>query len=150
MYESAMNTIQYTPARLYNYEETDITLVQHKHAKILRLKGKRQISSLQSAKRGFLVTIVTYMSPNGHFIPPLLEFPRKKYETRTDERQTAWINPRLPFLGMDTERDFLPVVSSFHQTYKADKRRSCYLSPGRALFTHKEPVGHYFISRESC
>jgi len=45
---------------------------------------------------------------------------------------------------------FFPVFSSFHQTYKADKRRSCYLSTGQALFTHQEPGGHYFSSRESC
>jgi hypothetical protein len=35
---------------------------------------------------------------------------------------TAWISPRLPSLGVDTERDIFPVVSSFHQIYKADKR----------------------------
>ena len=75
---------------------------------------------------------------------------KKKYETRPDEWHTAWINPRVLSLGVDTERDFFPVVSSFHQTYKADKRRSCYLSTGRALFTHQEPGDHYFSSRESC
>ena len=71
---------------------------------------------------------------------------KKIYETRTDELHTAWINPCMPSLRADTERDFCPVVSSFHQTYKADKR-SCYLSSGRALFTHQEPGGHYFSSR---
>jgi hypothetical protein len=45
--------------------------------KILGLKGKRQISSLQSAERGSIVTVVTCMSPTGHFIPTLLIFPRK-------------------------------------------------------------------------
>jgi hypothetical protein len=88
--------IKNNPARLYNCDETGITVVQHKHTKILGLKGKRQISSLQSAERGSLVTDVTYISPTGHFIPPLLVFPRKKYETRTDEWHTAWINPRVP------------------------------------------------------
>ena len=38
----------------------------------------------------------------------------------------------MPFLGVDTERDFHPVVFSFHQTYEADKIRSFYLSTGRA------------------
>ena len=61
---------------------------------------------------------------------------KKIYETSTDEWRTAWINPRVQSLGVDTERDFYPVVSSFHQTNKADKTRSCYLSTGRALFTH--------------
>jgi hypothetical protein len=41
------------------------------------MKGKLQISSVQSADQGVLVTIVTCMSPTGHFIPPLLVFPRK-------------------------------------------------------------------------
>ena len=73
---------------------------------------------------------------------------KKIYETESDEWHTAWINPRVPFLGVDTERDFHPVVSSFHQTYKADKIRSSYLSFGRALFTYKEPGGHY-LAREN-
>jgi len=72
-----MDTTQHNPARLYNCDETCITIVQHKHTKILGLKGKRQRSSLQSAERGSLVIVVTCMSPNEHFIPPLLVFPRK-------------------------------------------------------------------------
>jgi len=75
---------------------------------------------------------------------------KKIYETRTNEWHTAWINPGVPFRGMDRERDFHSVISSFHQTYKADKIRPLYLSTGRALFTHKELGGHYFSSRESC
>jgi len=73
-----MDTIQHNPARLYNSDETGITIVQHRHTKILILKGKRQITSLQSAERGCLVTVVTCMSPIGTFIPPLLLFPKKK------------------------------------------------------------------------
>jgi len=75
---------------------------------------------------------------------------KKIYETRTDEWHTAWIKPCMPSLGVDTEQDFHPVVSQFHQTYEANKKRSCYLGTGWALFTHREPGGHYFSSRESC
>jgi hypothetical protein len=56
----------------------------------------------------------------------------------------------LPSVRVDRKWDFYPVISSFHQTYKANKRRSYYLSTGRAIFTHKEPGGHYFSLRESC
>jgi hypothetical protein len=118
-----MDTIQHNPATLYNCNVTDITTVQHKHTKILALKGKRQISPLQSAERESLVTVVTSMSPTGHFIPPLLVFPKKKYEKRTVEWHTACINPLLPSLGVDREREHFLVVFSFHQTFKADKRR---------------------------
>ena len=72
-----MYTIQHNPARLYNCDKTGITTVQHRQTKILGLKGKRQISSVQSADWGSLVTVVNCMIPNGHFIPPLLVFARK-------------------------------------------------------------------------
>ena len=77
IYKPAMDTIQHNPARLYNCDETGITILQHKRTKILVLKGKRQITSLQSAERGFLVTVVTCMSPIGPFIPLLLVFKEK-------------------------------------------------------------------------
>ena len=72
-----VNTIQHNPARLYIFDETDITIVQNKHMKILGLKGMHQISSVQSAERGSLVTYVNSVSPTGHFLPPLLVYPGK-------------------------------------------------------------------------
>jgi len=72
-----MYTTEHNPARLYNCDETGITIVQHKHTKILTLIGKRQISSFQSVERGSLVTVVNCMYPTGQLIPPLLVFPRK-------------------------------------------------------------------------
>jgi len=53
----------------------------------------------------------------------VIDISKKKYETRTDEWHIAWINPHVPSLGVDTERDFHPAVSSFHPTYKAHKIR---------------------------
>jgi len=72
-----MYTIQHNPARIYNFDKTGVTIVEYKYTKILGLKGKRQIYSVQSADRGSLVKVVTYVSPTGHFIPLLLIFPRK-------------------------------------------------------------------------
>jgi len=34
-----MYTIQHNPARLYNFDETGITIVKHKHMKITGLKA---------------------------------------------------------------------------------------------------------------
>jgi hypothetical protein len=72
-----MYIIQHNPARLHNCDETSITIVQNKHTKILGLKGKCRISSVQSAERGYVMTVANCMSPTGQFIPPLLVFPRK-------------------------------------------------------------------------
>jgi len=89
------------------------------------------------------------MSPIGPFIPPLLVFPIKNMKELMSGSPPGSIHAcHSP--GVDTERDFFPVVSSFHQTYKADKRKYCYFSTGRALITHQVSGGHCFSSRESC
>lgn len=77
IYEPVLEKINHSPSRVYNCDETGITVVQHKHTKVVGLKGKKQIGALQAAERGSLITVVTCMNPAGHFIPPLLVFPRK-------------------------------------------------------------------------
>ena len=73
----AMYTIHHDLARLYNCKETGIYIVEHQHLKILGSKGNCQVSSVQTAAHGSLVTVVKCMRPTGHFIPLLLVFPRK-------------------------------------------------------------------------
>jgi len=143
-----MGTIQHNTARLYTCNEPGITIVQHKHTKILGLKGKRQISSLQSTERASLVTVATRMIRTEHFSPPLLVFPRKDMKKEMIIGTPPGSIHACHTSGWIQSEIFFPVVSSFHQTYKADKRRSCFLSTGRALFTHQKPGGHYFSSRE--
>jgi len=121
-----MDTIQHNPARLYNCDKTGITIAQHKHTKILGLKDKRQIFCVQSAERGSLVT-VNCMSPTGRFIPPLLVFPRKKYETRSDEWHTAWINPRVPSSGWIQSEIFSQWYLHFIKHTKPTKEDSVIL-----------------------
>lgn len=77
IYEPAMEKIKHQPHRIYNCDETGISIVQHKHTKVIGMKGKRQISALQAAERGCLVTVVTCFSAAGHYVPPLIIFPRK-------------------------------------------------------------------------
>jgi hypothetical protein len=74
------------------------------------------------------VTVVTYMSPTRHFITPLLAFPRK-YRKQELINYTAPRSIHACHLSwwIQSKIIFFPVVSSFHQTNKADKRRSCYL-----------------------
>jgi len=141
-----------TPFNIILQDETCITIVQHKHTKILGLKGKCQISSVQSTEWGSLVTVVNSMIPNRHFILLLLVFtikymkpelmngtPRLDHSTHFISRSgyRARISPSHFFISSN--------IKSQH-----NKIRSFYLSTGRALFTHKEPGGHYFSSRESC
>ncbi|KAJ4445693.1 hypothetical protein ANN_12378 [Periplaneta americana] len=62
----------FEPSRVFNVDETGLSVVQSKIPKVVALKGKRQIGAITSAERGSLVTVVACMSAGGqwfdHFI----------------------------------------------------------------------------------
>jgi hypothetical protein len=64
------------------------------------------------------------MNPTGQIIPPLLIFPRKYMK---QEMMAHCLYQSTRAIGVDTERDFHPAVSSFQPKYKIDKTRSCYV-----------------------
>ncbi|GBP96436.1 hypothetical protein EVAR_99097_1 [Eumeta japonica] len=75
-----LNTQKHYPAdRIFNVDETGLTIVQSKIPAVIGKKGKRQIGALTAAERGSLVTLVCCMSAGGSYIPPMLIFPRKNY-----------------------------------------------------------------------
>jgi hypothetical protein len=41
------------------------------------MRGKKEVSSLTSAERGNLITVVTCMNATGTYVPQLIVFPRK-------------------------------------------------------------------------
>jgi len=127
-----------------------IAILQQKHTKILGSKDKRQISSVQSAKRGPLVTIVNCMSPTGHFIPPLLVFPRKNMKPELmNDTPPGSIHACHPSGWIQSEILTQWFLLFIKHTKSRQKIKSCYLGTGRAQFTHKEPGGHFFSSREA-
>lgn len=77
VYENEITKIKFNPTRLFNVDETGVTIVQHKTAQVIGRKGKRQIATLSSAERGHLITVVTCMSASGQHLPPKLIWPRK-------------------------------------------------------------------------
>jgi hypothetical protein len=79
--EPEMANIKFSPNRIFNVDETGITIEQHKSSKVVGPKGKRQVASLSSAERGTLIMVVTCMSASGQFVPPLLLFPRKNVKS---------------------------------------------------------------------
>ncbi|XP_022824970.1 tigger transposable element-derived protein 6-like [Spodoptera litura] len=77
LYEPELDKIKSAPHRVYNVDETGITVVQHKRSKVVSMKGKKQVGALTSLERGKLMTIVTCMNACGTYVPPLIVFPRK-------------------------------------------------------------------------
>lgn len=75
--ENELTKVNFNPCKVFNVDETGISIVQHKQTKIIGLKGKKQVSKVTSAERGSLMTLVTCMSASGIYVPPLIIFPRK-------------------------------------------------------------------------
>lgn len=74
--EEAYDKHKFTAERIYNVDETGLSIVQSKVAHVIGRKGKRQIAALTSAERGSTITVIVCMSASGHFVPPLVIFPR--------------------------------------------------------------------------
>lgn len=75
--ESAFKKHSYPANRVFNVDESGLTVVQSKVEPVIGLRGKRQVGSLTSAERGALITIVVCMSAGGDYVPPMVIFPRK-------------------------------------------------------------------------
>jgi hypothetical protein len=76
VYEKELAAHDYPPSRIFDVDETGLTVVQKKPI-VLTMKGKRQIGVLTATERDFLIKIVVYINASGIFVPPLIIFPRK-------------------------------------------------------------------------
>jgi hypothetical protein len=77
MLKSEYDKHPYPSDRVFNFDETGLTVVQSKIPHVVGLKGKMQVGAITSAERGSLVTVICCMSAGGTFVPPMMIFPRK-------------------------------------------------------------------------
>lgn len=75
--ENVYSEKNYPADRIFNVDESGLSIVQSKIPKIIGRRGKKQIGALTSAERGSLITIVVCMSASGIYVPPMIIFPRK-------------------------------------------------------------------------
>ncbi|KAJ4425614.1 hypothetical protein ANN_27810 [Periplaneta americana] len=66
----------FTPEKIYNYDETGVTIVPKHRSKILSLKGRKQVGVLTSAERGKTITIEVCFNAAGTYMAPTFIFPR--------------------------------------------------------------------------
>ena len=66
--------------RIYNMDESGISVVQKSCQKVIGLKGKHHIGYISSAKRGINTTVVCCNNAAGQYVPPLVIFKRKRMQ----------------------------------------------------------------------
>ncbi|CAH1969604.1 unnamed protein product [Acanthoscelides obtectus] len=67
---------KFPASRIFSCDETGISTVPNRHSRIFSMKGKKQVGSLSSAKRGTPTTAEICFNATRFYIPPLLIFPR--------------------------------------------------------------------------
>lgn len=90
--EKLLETHKFTADRIYNVDETGISVVPKTSPKVLDKRGKRQVGGKTVAERGETVTAEMCMSAGGVFMPPMLIFPRVKENPKLlhDAPPGAW------------------------------------------------------------
>ena len=103
IYEPAMDTIQHNPARLRRNRQHYCTAQIHENVRI-----EWQASDIFSSigRTGITCDSRHLYESNWTLHSSVTCISKKKHETRTDEWHTAWINPRVPSLRVDREREF--------------------------------------------
>jgi hypothetical protein len=91
--ESQLRQVNHKARRIFKVDATGITIVQYRNSKAISVRSKKEVSSLTSEERGNLITVVTCMNSTGTYVPPLIVFPRKKY----DRGAYGWSTDSLNF-----------------------------------------------------
>lgn len=99
-----MKTTLLTPNRIFNVDETGVTVV-HKPQKVLAPKGQKQVGAATSGERGKNVTICCCMSASGQFVPPMFIYPRVRMTSSLERdgpsgsiyrcSKSGWMNEEL-------------------------------------------------------
>ena len=69
---------KFPPEAIYNMDETGVTTVQ-RPSKVIAQKGVKQIGKMTSVERGELVTVACVVNAIGTALPPMIIFPRVRY-----------------------------------------------------------------------
>ncbi|XP_049879436.1 uncharacterized protein LOC126376220 [Pectinophora gossypiella] len=68
----------FTPDRIYNCDETGVSIVPKSRSKVIAATGKKQVGALTSAERGTTITVEICFNAAGTYVPPMFIYPRKR------------------------------------------------------------------------
>lgn len=121
--------------RIHNFDETGLTVNPKGHSKVIALKGRRQVGTVTSVKRGQTVTAEICVSASGCYVPPMLIYPRKRmqqeFETgfppgawaefhetgwMTKEVFLVWFKRFVTYTGASKDKKILLILDG-HKTH---------------------------------
>lgn len=101
----------FPPHRIYNQDETGITTVQKRCPKVYGPRGAKKVGAATSAERGRNITALFAVNAAGHFIPPLMVYPRARMSNQLQRNgpvgavytcsPNGWSNEEIFFKWLD-------------------------------------------------
>lgn len=121
--KKAMESTKVTGDRIYNLDESGFTTVQSV-PKVISPRGQKQVGQLTSRERGELVTCVGIVNGIGNKLPPVMIFPRKRWNnsfmTGASEGALGLVNPETGSAWM-TQELFIKVIEHIMKHTKPSK-----------------------------
>ena len=65
-------------ANIYNVDESGFSICHKPAGKVVAKKGTKSVGAMTSAEKGRTITAVCCVSATGHYVPPMLIFPRSR------------------------------------------------------------------------
>lgn len=107
-------------------DETATTTVQ-KSSKVVAVKGSKQVCKASSSERGVLVTTCCTISASGNHIPPVMVFPRKKFNVKMIQGAPPGTLGLVSDSGWMTAEIFPNVIKHFTKYSNSSKENPSLL-----------------------
>ena len=116
-----MDTYNFPPNRIFNMDETGVTVVQKKCPKVYGPKGAKKVGAVISAERGRTITAVFSVSAAGNYCPPMLIYPRKRMAPALQKNGPIGAVYACSKNGWITSDLFVEWLKHFQKNFKGTK-----------------------------
>lgn len=115
-----MDKYKFSPARIFNADETGITTVQRPN-KIYAEKGQKRVGFLTSWERGKTTTVMCSFSASGIYVPPMFIYARKRMSDHLKKNGPPGAVYHCSDNGWITEDLFIDWLKHFEHCIKVSK-----------------------------
>lgn len=116
-----------TPDNIYNVDETPVSTVPKKTAKVLAAKGQKQVGGLVSGEQGEHVTAEICFSATGKYMPPTIVFPRVKANEEIMNGAPQGTRCEFHSSGYVQSDIFFRWMQDFIEFSKPTQEKKCFL-----------------------
>ena len=120
IFQSILTSHSYSPIRVWNMDETEISNV-HKPANIIATKGAKAVGKMTSGEKGKTITVICATNAVGTYIPPMFIFPRKRMVELLMHNAPTGALGHCTESGWTDEQSFLKWLKHFTTIAKPSK-----------------------------